>query len=289
MLKLPAALILLTTLASAHAQTAAPESFTLQEVFSGKIVSLQLSPSNLKGEYRAIELLDDNDSAKNRIDAVGGSRQARALAMSRILITKFQEFMVNGHRQLVCYQATTSQLLNKQPRGLPSTAFRLTLVNLDLARGFKLAEPDLASEVLHNVMSAETNVFPAFQAARRMAARTSTLSNVKQLATLHLIYLQDHDELIPKVKSTEGYFRLLRPYSKNSAIEKTLNPNGGSIEFNLALAGVNFTQIASPAETVLFYDSKTWPDGYRCVAFADGHAKALDKGAWLKASKSIRK
>ena len=58
-------------------------------------------------------------------------------------------------------------------------------------------------------------------------------------------------------------------------------------KFNMSLAGVNSTEIAEPANTVMFYESEPWADGSRCVSFADTHAKVVNPEEWAKLQPSL--
>ena len=57
---------------------------------------------------------------------------------------------------------------------------------------------------------------------------------------------------------------------------------------NMALAGVSAVDIDNPAEVILFYEENAWPNGERCVAFADSHAKVLSSDNWTKYSKTLK-
>ncbi|MCC7230544.1 MAG: hypothetical protein IT203_09115 [Fimbriimonadaceae bacterium] len=120
--------------------------------------------------------------------------------------------------------------------------------------------------------------------------RSQTISNLKQASIAMLMYAGDYDDVIPYVQSTKAAFEVLMPYAKSKDIFKSLNTNGSKILLNMAVAGVNMGSIQNPVETVLFYESKTWPDGTRAVAFCDGHAKMVGEGEWesLKASLNLK-
>jgi hypothetical protein len=38
--------------------------------------------------------------------------------------------------------------------------------------------------------------------------------------------------------------------------------------------------VPAPAETPLYFESQTWPNGRRCVAYTDGHVKAVSSDDW---------
>jgi prepilin-type N-terminal cleavage/methylation domain-containing protein/prepilin-type processing-associated H-X9-DG protein len=67
-------------------------------------------------------------------------------------------------------------------------------------------------------------LFPVFAQAREKARQTSCLSNVKQMATAMMMYIQDNDEIFPPVMSVSptdvwiyeaSWIKRLEPYSKN--------------------------------------------------------------------------
>lgn len=57
---------------------------------------------------------------------------------------------------------------------------------------------------------------------------------------------------------------------------------------NMAVAGVDLADIDRPAEVVLFYEENEWSDGKRCVAYADSHARVLDREGWEKAKLTLK-
>lgn len=119
------------------------------------------------------------------------------------------------------------------------------------------------------------------------AKRAATLSNMKQISLGLIMYASDYDDVLPYAQGTEAVKYVTYPYIKNVQIWKTYNPNGGDIRFNMCLAGADFADIERPAETVMFYESKQWPDGTRCVAFTDGHVKMLDPNVWMNAASTL--
>lgn len=124
--------------------------------------------------------------------------------------------------------------------------------------------------------------------AQMAAKRTATLSNIKQVSLGMIMYTADYDDVLPYAQSTTTVKYVTMPYLKNTNVWKTENPEGGQIVFNMGVSGLNYSQIDSPAEVVLFYESKAWPDGRRAVAFTDGHCKFLteqDFQAAMKRSK----
>ena len=111
---------------------------------------------------------------------------------------------------------------------------------------------------------------------------------MKRVATSILLYQEDNDGMYPHRFSTNAeIMEILAPKLKvnNFLHERTdtldelfasTNPQGGEILPNAKLEGVSATGIPRPELTVMFYETKDWPNGRRCYAFADGHAGTYD-------------
>jgi len=204
--------------------------------------------------------------------------------------------MVENQRFLVTYRLSMSltDLLSRgrqtQPDGsaLPSVApsqeLKLVLVKVDGIQSIA-PDPDLTKAKLLEALGAgQTGVVtPIAQAS----AKAATVSNLKQVALGMIMYTSDYDDVFPYPQSTKAVQYVTYPYLKDAKVWKTLNPNGGEIRFNMALGGVSASAIESPAETVLFYETKDWPEGGRVVAFTDGHVKILTQDQWALASKTL--
>ncbi len=118
--------------------------------------------------------------------------------------------------------------------------------------------------------------------------RTKTLNNVKQIATGLMIYSTDYDDYLPYAQSVTAVQYLTYPYIKNLDVWKTYNPNGGKIAYNTSIGGASVTQIEAPADTVMVYETMTWPDGRRTVAKADTSARVVDANLWKELSKTLK-
>ncbi len=112
--------------------------------------------------------------------------------------------------------------------------------------------------------------------------RTVTISNMKQFATGTMILLSDNNDYFPYVQSTPQLFKFVIRYTKNEQLFKSHNPMGGEFRFNMSLAGASVTEVDSPTETPMYFESEAWPDGKRCVAYVDGHVKAVTAEEWAK-------
>lgn len=115
-----------------------------------------------------------------------------------------------------------------------------------------------------------------------------TLENVKTLALATMMFGADNNDVMPKAKDTKDLYAKLNRYLKSSDSTKSLNPKS-SILFNFALNGMKWSDVKLPSETVIYYESKQWPDGRRAVSFCDGHAKLINPKDWKKVSAAVKK
>jgi hypothetical protein len=119
-------------------------------------------------------------------------------------------------------------------------------------------------------------------------AQVSALSNLKQLGIGMMILLSDYDDIYPYVQGTNQVFKIVEPYVKNDELTKSLNPKGGRILFNMSLAGASASDVEAPGVTPMFYESETWPDGRRLVAFADASVKWVKADEWAKMTPNLK-
>jgi hypothetical protein len=125
-------------------------------------------------------------------------------------------------------------------------------------------------------------LFPVFVQAKGAAQKSSSLSNVKQVALGAIMYSTDYDDNFPKAKNWAEFQKLLMPYVKNADVFKSTNPRGPEMEYNTKLAGMSFMDVEMPAVTPLVWEVHEWPNGTRAVAFADGHAKLVTSAQWAE-------
>lgn len=177
-----------------------------------------------------------------------------------------QDFLVTYSVQINLAQAMKS----KSPPDLSKEDLTLTLINTKHITSITPRTDMTKAEWLKAAPPIGAN--PA-------ADKTQTISNAKQMALATIMYAGDYDDVIPYVQSTKGAYEVIQPYMKNREYIKTLNP-GAKFLLNMAVAGVSMSSIENPAETVLYYEDKTWPDGSRVVAFTDGHVKAVSTDEW---------
>lgn len=118
--------------------------------------------------------------------------------------------------------------------------------------------------------------------------KTRGISNMKQVALAMLMYGTDYDDVLPFVQATKIAARVTEPYCKDRRVWVSVNPNGGQLQLNMCISGVNMTAVEEPAATPLVYDSKPWPDGYWLTSYVDGHCRYLDAARWEAAKKYLK-
>jgi hypothetical protein len=142
-----------------------------------------------------------------------------------------------------------------------------------------------AIETFERALAEETGLPVGTRVAgtANMAARqTAALSNVKQIALGIMLYGSDYDDRFPKTPSIANLRKAVEPYLKNASIWSTGNPNRSEFLFNPMLYGHSATDVPSPAEWPMVYESRAWPDGRRVVGYVDGHAKLVTGAEWTR-------
>ncbi|HMS56411.1 MAG TPA: hypothetical protein PKA27_13510 [Fimbriimonadaceae bacterium] len=118
--------------------------------------------------------------------------------------------------------------------------------------------------------------------------KTQSLSNIKQVALATMMYVADYDDVFPWPQSSRGAIAVQYPYMKDLALGKSTNPDANEYyRFNTNVGGVAQTDIEDPQSVPLWYEGKPWPDGSRCVAFCDGHAKTVSAEEWPEVEKAL--
>jgi prepilin-type processing-associated H-X9-DG protein len=154
-------------------------------------------------------------------------------------------------------------------------------------RIFTVQDPDGKTrlDLMKTVLTADPNLKPPGDQARQVADET----NLKQIGLGILQYAQDHDNHLP---DADKWVDEVYPYIKNDAVfhDPSDKPDHlWSYAYNRALSGKLDARIASPADTVLVFDSslgtKNASDtgesiprpgrhhGGSDILFADGHVK----------------
>lgn len=139
--------------------------------------------------------------------------------------------------------------------------------------------------------------FPVLPHGHGQARRSASISNLKQIALGHALYLADFDGFGP---SSETWADQLMPYVKNEYLFKSPRFNEAQVmredEYGYAyyrpLGGVHLDKVQNPEEVPLAFDSSDlrwnangdlsllpdpprW-DGKNLIAFLDTHVKAVE-------------
>lgn len=114
------------------------------------------------------------------------------------------------------------------------------------------------------------------------ARGTTCISNVRQLGTGLLCYVQDWDERCPP---GEGWPAVTEPYLRSaSVLECPSDDREPSYAFNPALSRRPFSDVFEPAYTVSLFESDDLEavayrhDGGSVCGFADGDARWIERG-----------
>ena len=131
------------------------------------------------------------------------------------------------------------------------------------ARGFTLIELLVVIAIIAILAAI---LFPVFARAREAARATSCRSNLKQIGTAMMMYVQDYDETFGRTccgagtnTGTRDFTEYTEPYIKNlgvlkcpSSSRRTDKTNYG---FYSGVASQSLAAIAAPADTVIVSDS----------------------------------
>src|SRR5579863_6899388 len=110
-------------------------------------------------------------------------------------------------------------------------------------------------------------LFPVFAKAREKARQASCLSNLKQLSTAMLQYVQDYDETYCPIRDWESgtpagskaqtWMSMINTYVKSSGVYKC--PDDSSSQL---VATFNYAGGLLPASTAVFSNVTNWHDSY---------------------------
>lgn len=212
-------------------------------------------------------------------------RETEAMTMLDVFSaswTNGQVFKTEAGEFLLTYRPVSALAALGMREAPKKLTLQLTLVRKDTIVEIT-PRPDITRERMAELFS-ESSLSQASAAGKKSEA----LSNIKQVSLGMMMYMADYDDVMPYAQDTKSAFAVMYPYVKSVDVFKSVNPKGGRILLNMAVAGVSAAQMEAPAETVLFYDNTPWPDGTRLVSFMDGHAKFLGEVEWRRAEATLR-
>ncbi len=279
------------SIVDASSRTGLPSTVTLASLPTGfKAISLKTgSGGDFMSAYSPMMLFGMMNGGGRSSSDAGASR---ILELIQVSWTNGQSVATDAGAYLITYQPDWMSLMtgSSQAPQVKDVKLRLTLVRKDSITSYGPRD-DITPEYFTAPLVAVQDVLAVDPSQRQSAypatAKTKTLSNLKQIGLGMMMYMSDYDDVSPYAQDTRSAFGVLMPYIKNKEVFKSYNPVASRILMNLAVAGVNQSAIPLPAETVLFYDEKQWPDGTRLAVFCDGHAKAIDPADWARFERTL--
>ncbi len=290
---------MLVGIALAAAALAAPqgasEKATFDDLMRSSKAPAVLLPKNLPTDAVAFAIRMKSDSfdlaAMIRAGAGSSGEQevlTQLLALRSLFWTRGDHMTVDGVDFLVTYRSEFS-LADLMKASSESGLKKPLALGLVLLRSSEIASitprPDITQTQLVDLASRAAGLLDE---ASDKAKATAALSNAKQIALALLMIAADHDDVLPYAQDTNTMVSLTTPYTKNPAVWETKNPKGGRFLFNMSLAGVALTQVQSPTETPMVFESEAWKDGRRVVAYVDGHARFVTDAEWAKLQPNLK-
>jgi prepilin-type N-terminal cleavage/methylation domain-containing protein/prepilin-type processing-associated H-X9-DG protein len=157
-------------------------------------------------------------------------------------------------------------------------------------RGFTLIE---LLVVIAIVAVLAAILFPVFIKAREKARQTACLNNQRQLASMALIWAQDHDELLPLATTVWGD---LKPDANLLICPTQGTTTKNAYVYHRAVGGSSLGELGAEEEVFLFADGKATDNvgkattdlmerhtGALIAAFADGHAERRAAAGLIRA------
>jgi prepilin-type processing-associated H-X9-DG protein len=189
------------------------------------------------------------------------------------------------HQEVPNYSAMTAGKRPAPSTLSANTQLDLALINLHTTgtlndiHAFNLTDEIATSEKAAKAIS---SIYSNFQDGSSSAADQS-VENLRQLSLGLLQYLEDNDEHYPDMTSMAPVKKAVTKYVQSQGdifVEPdTKKPYG----INPWVSKRSLAAIDSPADFVVFYETKPGADGKRAVAYADGHVKRLTASEWANA------
>jgi|GEM_PF-1127540 len=301
------------------------QSFT--DIIMGKTIPLSMKPKDMPADYKAMRIKVAGAGGGGLMDMMGalmspfmmmagGSSNSdpqgsMLMTLADVNWTKGDIVKVQNKDFLVTYKwnidisQMAAQDKNKDPEVAKNDAIKgmelsLSLLAIDgitsISPVIGFTKEDLVKLIETPYVKPPTSV-PEDPPTSTIEEATSaapdddvkrTLANAKQVGTAMVIYTADYDDVLPYAQSTKAVQYVTSPYVKNLEVWKTFNPSGSQFLYNISIGGSSLSVVESLAETVMFYESRAWPDGRRVVTFADSHAALVTAEEWLNYERTLR-
>jgi len=268
------------------------QTLTMAELLQGDKIKLQLPLADLPSHYKSVELGQTGQGAGGGLfetlmgsfmgafgpgQEKGDSPEAAFFSLMSLSFTDGEEITLNDAKFLVTYKLSVdSKMMSSKEPDFSKVFWKLCLLKTSEIRSITASQSWSAGDVVKLMTDLQKKVSGAKDAAQA----TASLSRAKQFGLSLVICINDREDIFPYVQSTSSLRGVLMPYAKDPDVFTSGNPDGGSMLFNMSLAGTSSSEIESPQNTVMLYDSQPWPDGRRIVVFADSSARFVDAAEW---------
>jgi len=210
------------------------------------------------------------------------------------MFTKGQTVVLGGETFLIAYACSNEPLLkmmmdqehhgNADPmeslKLTPETEVTLSLLSIRTMGNIS----DIKPFSLKDLASTNTIV----ESARANAQQSTSLSQLRQIATATLMYIQDNNGNMPPADTFAHFQQAVGVYlGNNEAIFHQPNTNA-FYQVNTALNGHKEAHFTDPVNVVVVFEATPWPDGKRGVGFLDGHAKMVTDAQWQQLKARVK-
>jgi prepilin-type N-terminal cleavage/methylation domain-containing protein/prepilin-type processing-associated H-X9-DG protein len=175
------------------------------------------------------------------------------------------------------------------------------VLNRRIRRGFTLIELLVVIAIIAILAAI---LFPVFARAREAARKSSCQSNLKQIGTAFLMYVQDYDETWPNIWNGVVDINLapptgynwawaVQPYIKNTQVFRCPSDTqrvGSSYNANNQIDNNSDAAIVAPADTIVAMDGFTDNNGnYAQTNTTTGNGLNCDYTMWDATSRATRR
>ncbi len=250
---------------------------TMTDVLAGKTIPLSLTLRQLNGSWRCFTPSPVSDAAEALVKMVSAQMMQHRLTPTT-MYTRGQTLVIGGETYLIAYAPSPPLLTPPQPGqqgGAPPAPLTadsemfLSLLNIRTIGNLLNIHPfDLKQEIT------------ADQQMTTAEAEQQSMSKLRQLATATLMYDQDNHGEYPAMDTAENWDAAVIRYVGNNKQMLTRPGMDELYQPNPALNKIMEANIKDPVNTVLAFEATPWPDGMRCVAFADAHVQMVNEQQW---------
>ncbi|MGI4787982.1 MAG: hypothetical protein ACRYFS_03930 [Janthinobacterium lividum] len=176
-------------------------------------------------------------------------------------------FLVSYHYPLNSSDPQTAVQGSKPLPQTPNTLITLSLININYVSSFDNIRPFVLAGVVTPIVLADPNQV--------------SMSNLHQIGVAVVQYTQDHNEVLPPMKSVAEADDALHPYINDVKIFE--NPiTHQRYQTNTSLVHRNLASVEEAGAMVIYYETSSDADGKRAVLFLDGHVERVTEADWQR-------